>query len=146
MRALMLVGLVPALAVPSVTVAPLAGDVVEEVRFLRDELANLVWGVEQIVTDPDGTRRDLPDEYVRALVRADAIPPNADVAYQLMTDVPDHWVPFIPVHIAGSSRRSGDRVAAIERPAGAARSGTAGRRSPVGRHRRATAMVPRAID
>ena len=41
----------PALAVPSVTVAPLAGDVVEEVRFLRDEMANLVWGVEQIVTD-----------------------------------------------------------------------------------------------
>ena len=106
----------PALAVPSVTVAPLAGDVVEEVRFLRDELANLVWGVEQIVTDPDGTRRDLPDEYVRALVRADAIPPNADVAYQLMTDVPDHWVPFIPVHIAGSSRRVGLVEAVLPRP------------------------------
>lgn len=106
----------PALAVPSVTVAPLAGDVVEEVRFLRDELANLVWGVEQIVTDPDGTRRDLPDEYVRALVRADAIPPNADVAYQLMTDVPDHWVPFIPVHIAGSSRQVGLVEAVLPRP------------------------------
>jgi hypothetical protein len=105
-----------ALVVPSVTVAPLAGDVVEEVRFLRDEMANFVWGVEQIVTDADGTRRDLPDEYVRALVRADAIPPNADVAYRLMTDVPDHWVPFIPVHIAGSSRQVGLVEAVLPRP------------------------------
>ena len=70
----------PALAVPSVTVAPLAGDVAEEVRFLRDEMANLVWGVEQIVTDGDGTRRDLADEYIRAVVPADAIPRNATVA------------------------------------------------------------------
>ncbi len=56
---------IPALAVPAVTVAPLAGDVVEQVRFLRDEMANLVWGVEEIITDADGARRDLVDEYVR---------------------------------------------------------------------------------
>ena len=106
----------PALVMPSVTVAPIAGDVVEEVRFLRDEMANFVWGVEQIVTDADGTRRDLPDEYLRALVRTDAIPPNADVAYRLMTDVPDHWVPFIPVHIAGNSRQVGLVEAVLPRP------------------------------
>ena len=56
----------PALIVPSVTATPLAGDVVEEVRFLRDDMASLVWAVEQIVTDPDGTQHDLPDEYLRA--------------------------------------------------------------------------------
>jgi hypothetical protein len=97
----------PALAVPSVTVAPLAGDVVEEVRFLRDEMANLVWGVEQIVTDADGIRRDLVDEYVRAVEPTIPILRNAAIAYRLMTVVPDHWVPFIPVHIAGSSRQVG---------------------------------------
>jgi hypothetical protein len=106
----------PALVVPSVTVAPLAGDVVEEVRFLRDEMADFVWGVEQIVTDPDGFRRDLSDEYVRALVRADVIPANADVSYRLMTDVPEHWVPFIPVRIAGSSRQVGLVEAVLPRP------------------------------
>jgi hypothetical protein len=106
----------PALAVPSVTVAPLTGDVVEEVRFVRDEMANLVWGVEQLVTDADGTRRDLVDEYVRAVVPAAPIPPNADVAYRLMTDVPDHWVPFIPVHIAGGSRQVGLVEAVLPRP------------------------------
>ena len=105
----------PALVVPSVTVAPLAGDVVEEVRFLRDEMANFVWGVEQIVTDADGTRRDLVDEYVRAVEATIPIPRNAAVAYRLMTDVPDHWVPFIPVHIAGSSRQVGLVEAALPR-------------------------------
>jgi hypothetical protein len=106
----------PTLAVPSVTVAPLAGDVVEEVRFLRDEMANLVWGVEQIVTDPDGNPRDLADEYVRAVVPAAAIPRNATVAYRLMTDVPEHWVPFIPVHIEGGSRQVGLVEAVLPRP------------------------------
>ena len=108
--------LAAALVVPSITVAPLAGDVVEEVRFLRDEMANFVWGVEQIVTDADGTRRDLADEYVRASVGADAVPRNAAVAYRLMTDVPDHWVPFIPVHLAGSSRQVGLVEAVLPRP------------------------------
>jgi hypothetical protein len=106
----------PALAVPAVTVAPLAGDVVEEVRFLRDEMANFVWGVEQIVTDADGTRRDLVDEYVRAAATPTPIPPNADVAYRLMTEVPDHWVPFIPVHLPGSSRQVGLIEAVLPRP------------------------------
>jgi hypothetical protein len=104
------------LVVPSITVAPLAGDVVEEVRFLRDEMANFVWGVEQIITDADGTRRDLEDEYIQAATRPDAIPPNADVAYRLMTDVPDHWVPFIPVHLTGSSRQVGLVEAVLPRP------------------------------
>jgi hypothetical protein len=106
----------PSLAVPAVTVGALAGDVVEEVRFLRDEMANLVWGVEQIVTDAEGDLHDLPDEYVRALVPASAIPRDADVAYRLMTEVPDHWVPFIPVHIDGGSRQVGLVEAVLPRP------------------------------
>jgi hypothetical protein len=106
----------PALAVPAVTVSPLAGNVVEEVRFLRDEMASLVWGVEQIVTDVDGTLRDLVDEYVRAVVGASAIPPNADVAYRLMSDVPEHWVPFIPVRTSEGSRQVGLIEALLPRP------------------------------
>ena len=102
---------------PAVTVAPLAGDVVEEVRFLRDEMANLVWGVEQIVTDADGTRRDLVGRIrSSAVCPALRVPPNADVAYRLMTDVPEHWVPFIPVHLPGSSRQVGLVEAVLPRP------------------------------
>lgn len=53
----------PHLVVPSVTVSPLRGPVVEEVRFVRDELANLVWGVEAVVTDEAGDIHDLAAEY-----------------------------------------------------------------------------------
>jgi hypothetical protein len=106
----------PALTVPSVTVAPLAGDVVEEVRFLRDEMANLVWGVEEIVTDADGTRRDLVDEYIRGALPATPIPRNAAIAYRLMTEVPEHWVPFIPARLPAGSRQVGLVEAILPRP------------------------------
>jgi hypothetical protein len=105
----------PVLAVPSVTVSPLAGDVVEEVRFLRDDMAALVWAVEQIVTDADGSSHDLPDEYLRAALAGDATPVNAKLAYRLMTDVPEHWVPFIPIQLAGSSRQVGLVEAVLRR-------------------------------
>ena len=104
------------LMVPSVTTAPLAGDVVEEVRLLRDDMASLVWAVEQIVTDPDGTCHDLQDEYLRAAVPVDKALANADVSYRLMTDVPAHWVPFIPVRLTASSRQVGLVEAVLPRP------------------------------
>ena len=33
-----------------------------------------------------------------------------------MTDVPEHWVPFIPVHLAGGSRQVGLVEAVLPRP------------------------------
>ena len=106
----------PTLMVPSVTTAPLAGDVVEVVRLLRDDMASLVWAVEQIVTDPDGTCHDLQDEYLRAVVPVGKALANADVAYRLMTDVPAHWVPFIPIRLAASARQVGLVEAVLPRP------------------------------
>ena len=106
----------PTLVVPSVTTAPLAGEVVEEVRFLRDELASLVWAVEQIVTAADGTRHDLQDEYLRAIVGVSNVPANAGLAYQLMSDVPPHWVPFIPVRLSSNSRQVALLEASLPRP------------------------------
>jgi hypothetical protein len=106
----------PTLVVPSVTTAPLAGEVVEEVCFLRDELASLVWAVEQIVTEADGTRHDLQDEYLRAVVGVSNVPANAGIAYQLMSDVPPHWVPFIPVRLSSNSRQVALVEASLPRP------------------------------
>ncbi len=106
----------PVLVVPSVTARPLAGEIVEEVRFLRDDMAALVWAVEQIVTDADGSSHDLPDEYLRTALGGDASPANAKLAYRLMTDVPQHWVPLIPVRLTGSSRLVGLVEAVLPRP------------------------------
>jgi len=104
------------LALPSVTAAPLAGTVVEQVRFLRDEMANLVWGVEQIVTDADGRLRNVTDEYMREPVESEPPQSNAAVAYRLITDVPNHWVPFIPVQLNEDKRQVGLVEALLPRP------------------------------
>ncbi len=111
----------PLLVVAAVTASPLAGDVVEEVDFLRDDMAALVWAVEQVVTDADGTRRDLADEYLRAAVRASASTTGADLAYRLMTDVPPNWVPFIPGPVlpGGAPRQVGLVEAVLPRSDGA---------------------------
>jgi hypothetical protein len=87
------------LVVPSVTVGRLAGPVVEEVRFVRDENANLVWGLEAVVTDEAGVTHDVVAAYAAADRERPPLPEDADLLYQLMTDVPDHWVPFVPVHV-----------------------------------------------
>ncbi len=88
------------LVVPSTTVGRLAGPVVEEVRFVRDENANLVWGLEAIVTDEAGVTHDVVAEYAATARERPALPQDADLLYRLMTDVPEHWVPFVPVHLA----------------------------------------------
>ena len=92
-------GVPPHLLVPSVSVARLAGRVVEEVRLVRDENANLVWGVESIVTDEAGTTHDVVAEYTASALAPPELPSDAELLYRLMTDVPEHWIPFVPVHL-----------------------------------------------
>jgi hypothetical protein len=79
----------------------------EKVLLLRDEMANMAWGVERVVASAMGVGMS---GYVRP---ADAPPPappppllatEAPVRYVLGTDVPPNWIPFIPVHVPGSSR------------------------------------------
>jgi hypothetical protein len=92
--------------------APLA-----EVLFIRDEMANMVWGVERTIPAPDGGGRSgvLAGRETRAfherwVAQANAAPaptvlPNdARIRYQLMSTVPEHWIPFIPVHVGTSQR------------------------------------------
>ena len=88
-----------ALFVPAVSPLVLRSDPLEEVALFRDEMANLVWGVERVVQAPSGQpvnrarlapkvslRQQLPDDLG-----------DAAIVYRLMTPVPDHWVPFVAV-------------------------------------------------
>jgi hypothetical protein len=102
--------------VPAVATGTLNGPVVEEVSFVRDENANLVWGLEKIVTDADGRIRDLVAEYNVEDKGTEALPTDAELLYQLMTEVPEHWVPFIPVHVGGDDRAVGLVEAVLPRP------------------------------
>jgi hypothetical protein len=91
-------------AVPKLLEAP----PLEKVHFLRDEMANMAWGVERVVCTGLG---EGISGYTVAARLAGAIPAppplhpmSAAVRYLLGTDVPYNWIPFIPVHVPGSNR------------------------------------------
>ena len=80
----------------------LQGPPLEEVALFRDEMANLVWGVERIVQGPSGEpiKRGLAESRsLRQQLPGDL--DDASIVYRLMTPVPAHWVPFVSVPAAG---------------------------------------------
>ena len=82
------------LLVPPVLGPALESLPVEQVRFARDEAANLVWAIERRVESPAGHALDLhrtEPSRVRS-VGAD----SADLAYRLMSSPPRNWLPLLP--------------------------------------------------
>jgi peptidoglycan hydrolase-like protein with peptidoglycan-binding domain len=87
----------PGLLVPPATVARIEGEALEEVLFLRDEMANLVWGVERRFTAPSGYVRSRANEQPPPGVRPSAAPvPTASLDYLLENTVPPYWIPYVP--------------------------------------------------
>jgi hypothetical protein len=88
------------------------GPAVEQVGLVRDENANLVWGIEQTVplSTGEGRRGDEVAAETLAHRRLLHPPPASDdapraaVAYEVMSSVPENWIPFIPVHVPGDNR------------------------------------------
>jgi hypothetical protein len=81
------------------------GDPIEQVALIRDEMANLAWGVERRVAGVSGAGYDRTDEASRraASQAIDTPVAAAQLAYRLMTPVPEHWIPLVPVARTGSS-------------------------------------------
>jgi hypothetical protein len=80
---------------------------VEAINFIRDEMANMVWGVETLVSGGLGIGVDgyeLANSY-RAYLEKIAVPgtpvsllPNdAQIKYLFANTVPENWIPFVPV-------------------------------------------------
>ena len=79
-------------------------DPLEQVNFLRDEVASLVWAVEDTVPSQAGKGVSGTAMALRAGTPPPFVPAGtAKIRYVLGTTVPDNWIPFIPVHIAGST-------------------------------------------
>jgi hypothetical protein len=77
-------------------------DSIEEVSFVRDEIANLAWAVEETI--PDATGKGME---ARLVAQTAGLPPLpapsiASIRYVLGTTVPENWIPFLPVHLPGS--------------------------------------------
>ena len=101
------------LLIPPAAATVLEGDPFEEVELARDEVANMVWAVERTVPSLTGRGRSGKDEaretrayHERLLAAGSPIPPayQAAIAYLAMTEVPEHFIPFVPVHVPGSVR------------------------------------------
>jgi hypothetical protein len=80
----------------------------EVVNFIRDEMANMVWGIENAIALDDGSSKkgfEAATEtvnYLRAtlpqtLPSTGVLETDAKIHYQLQTQVPENWIPFIPV-------------------------------------------------
>lgn len=112
------------LFVPATTPTGLESTPVESVACVRDEVSNMVWGIETVVPLPDGSSRrgreialELHAKYQATVVAAAHVGPenNAKIKYTLMKSVPEHWIPFIPVHIEGDNREIQLQRAAMPR-------------------------------
>lgn len=101
------------LFLPPAIVKNLESEPVEEVHFIRDEMTNNVWAIE--VNLPDGLGGHADGNNVardfKAYLDQFNVAQNGAVEdvhamfkYALANTVPENWLPFIPIHIAGSNR------------------------------------------
>lgn len=87
---------------------------VEQVNFVRDEMANMVWGVE---TSFDGGLGKGIDghiatngfkNYMEKIIPTPEfqLAEGAAMGYMLGNSVPENWIPFIPVHLGVGENRA----------------------------------------
>ncbi len=108
----------------------LEGRPLEEILLIRDEMANMVWGIEKTIPLPTGESRqggeagiETLNLYKRLLAESPAPPPpslpllenEAKIRYQVMNTVPENWIPFIPVHMETDIRETQLQRAAMPR-------------------------------
>lgn len=106
------------------------GPPLEEIYLIRDEVANMVWGIEKTIPMPDGgwmPGREAAREYsgylqklINQKIDSGVIAPEAndyaaDIFYKTMNTVPENWIPFIPIHQPGSNREIQLQRAALPR-------------------------------
>lgn len=112
-------GHAPLVLVPAVLPPHERGRPVEEVLFLRDEVGNLAWAVEQVIEGASGRRvqrerEPLTDNGVPA-------PEERAWGYRVATPVPAHYVPLVPVTVdsSGAMRLQRGRLATATGTTGA---------------------------
>jgi hypothetical protein len=113
-------GNAPATADTRLFIPPVARNIqesepLETVNFMRDEMANMVWAVENVVPDQlGGTMRGVEAatrlrnylQTVATTVTPPTFAPNdAQIRFQFATSVPENWIPFIPVRLGSVFER-----------------------------------------
>jgi hypothetical protein len=104
----------------------LEGKPLEEIFFLRDEIANMVWAVESVIPLPTGKSKpgreagyELKNKLQQLLNVNNSVPSEveykANIRYQVVNSVPEQWVPFVPVHLDNNKREIQLQRAAMPR-------------------------------
>jgi hypothetical protein len=89
---------------------------VEDVLFMRDEMANVAWAIERSLESPveqPVLRTDTTPPADSAADTGGAAPGDALPRYLLSTTVPNHWIPLLPVQL----REEGNVVSRLRRGA-----------------------------
>ncbi|MFI6743493.1 hypothetical protein ACIBI9_62390 [Nonomuraea sp. NPDC050451] len=105
------------LFLPPVLPQSIGGPPLEDVVFMRDEVANLVWAVERVVPLASGTGKrgsEAAEETLAHRRLLAGLPPDAPVtgdaaapiSYRAMTTVPENWIPFVVMHVPGDVRET----------------------------------------
>ncbi|WP_431283630.1 hypothetical protein ACQW02_02115 [Humitalea sp. 24SJ18S-53] len=87
----------PVLMAPNVAIDIVENDVLEDVRFVRDEGANLVWAFEQLYHTADGARVTNADGVPRGAPTARS--PGTEGEFRLFSDTLPAWIPYVPRQI-----------------------------------------------
>lgn len=108
----------------------LEGKPIEEIMLIRDEMANMVWGIETVIPLADGRSKSGREaaletrKYYQRLLNQSLDPnavsaeaePVAPIRYKVMVNpVPENWIPFIPVHMPNDNRQVQLQRAALPR-------------------------------
>lgn len=88
------------LLVPPVLARSIVGKPLEQVLLVRDEAANMAWGIERIVLGAAGTPLDRT-----SVPLAPPTPAPTGLRYKLGSTVPDYYIPFVPVSLDATQRR-----------------------------------------
>lgn len=120
----------------SILILPTTGQVLEgkpmeEINMVRDEVANMVWGIEKKVPLSHGKSKPgreaaierhnhlqkiLDKKLDDGTLAPPVVPvPKANIRYEVMNTVPENWIPFIPVHKEGSNRETELQRASLPR-------------------------------
>jgi hypothetical protein len=84
------------LLLPSGAISVQDGPPIEDVLFLRDEMANMCWAVERKVQGASGAARDRAREEPEPSPLAPGSVASAKLDYLLQTTVPARWIPYLP--------------------------------------------------
>ncbi len=94
------------LYIPPVTTFKQESQPLEEILFLRDEYANMVWAVEKILRNPLGKsingydlHLELNGPFFNSDDNEDEETDQGLPKFKLGTPVPTNWIPYLPFHI-----------------------------------------------